>query len=278
MTTLQDVLAHRFDVPAESFRGRTDDGVEIRGARLGDASAERGALVLCHGLMGWHRKPRFARFAEALTPWFTVFVFDLRGHGRSGGVSTLGDREIEDVNAVVRLARGEGHVRVATMGMSMGGIAVVRHAALIGGVDAVVAISSLAGWGPHDDSRRRRRAWRRMRRVTETARGRRVLRAYGVRLPPSWEAPESPEEVADKIAPTPLLVVHGRDDHLFGEDQAHRLFEAASEPKRMLLAERFGHAEDGLSRAFAGRLAHGVYVLWGLAWAGDAPSTVGGGP
>jgi pimeloyl-ACP methyl ester carboxylesterase len=85
-------------------------------------------------------------FAEHLTEWFTVYAFDMRGHGGSGGVSDFGGAEIHDVDAVVALARREGHSTVVTVGTSQGGIAVLRHAAILGGVDAVVGISSLAYW------------------------------------------------------------------------------------------------------------------------------------
>ena len=69
------------------------------------------------------------------------------------------------------------------------------------------------------------------------------------------EAPESPEQVVGKIAPlTPVVIVHGRDDQLFSVDHAERLYEAAGEPKHLLIGDRFGHAEDGLSAAFAERL------------------------
>jgi pimeloyl-ACP methyl ester carboxylesterase len=267
MTTVQRLFARRWRVPAASFRVRASDGVEIAGARLGDASPERPALVLAHGLFGWHRKPRVARFAEDLTRWFTVYGMDLRGHGGSGGTCTYGCSEIEDVDAVVRLARDRRHATIATLGTSMGAIAVVRHAALRGGVDHVVTISSPAGWGPDDaGSAAHAAAWRRLRGVVATRPGRRLARAFGVRLPSAWEALESAGEVAGSVAPTPLLVVHGADDHLFALDEAMRLFEAAREPKGLLVASRFGHAEDGFSPALARRLARAVYQGWGRPW------------
>lgn len=201
--------------------------------------------------MGWHRKPKIARFGAHLSARYTVYLPDLRGHGDSGGVCSYGVEEIEDVQAVVRLARSEGHERVATAGVSMGAISVVRHAGLVGGVDAVAAISCLAQWGPHDDTPVRAAAWRRLRGFTETPKGRAMMATYGVRLPASWAEAEPPEDVVHKIAPTPILLVHGRDDHLFPPSQALRLFERAQEPKRLILAEPFGHAEDGLTPVLA---------------------------
>jgi pimeloyl-ACP methyl ester carboxylesterase len=265
---LQAALSHRWSTPSSLLSVTTSDGLRISGSVIGDPSPERPAIVLCHGLLGWHRKPRIARFGEALTPWATVFLPDLRGHGRSEGICSYGVDEIEDVEAVVHRVRERGHALVATVGVSMGAIAVVRHAALIGGVDAVVAISTLARWGPHDDSPERVVSWRRMRRFTDTGRGRRVLAGIGTRLPERWDRGEAPEEVVAKLAPTPLLIVHGRDDHLFGPDEAIRLFEAAGEPKRLLLADRFGHAEDGLGSRLARRVARELVTGWGLPWHG----------
>ncbi len=249
---MQTAMPLSFKVPARGFVTHTSDGVRISGTRLGAPGAERSAIVLAHGLLGWHRKPRLARFAERLARRFTVYAFDSRGHGSSGGVCDYGGLEIEDVDAVVELARGDGHSIVITAGTSMGGIAVIRHGGLVGGVDAVVAISSLAYWDWHPGAHRR--AIENTRRATATRGGRAALRAWGVRLPDSWEPPEPPEHVIGKIAPAPVVIVHGRDDHLFGVDHAERLYDAAGEPRKLLIGDRFGHAEDGLSPAFAARL------------------------
>ncbi len=266
MTTVQHVTSHHWHVPARPFTVYTDDGVRIEGSRLGPPhTADLPALVLAHGLMGWHRKPRFAVFAERLTPWFIVYGFDARGHGESGGVSDFGGDEMYDVDAVVRLARRVGHRTVVTVGTSMGGIAVLRQAALMdGGPDAVVSISSLAYWDWHEgaDPRARRNFQARV----GTAPGRAALRAWGVRLPEDWKEPESPQDVIGRIAPTPVVIIHGKDDQLFNEDHADKLFAAANEPKRLLIGDRFGHAEDGLTPSFATQLSRVIYQELDLPW------------
>jgi alpha-beta hydrolase superfamily lysophospholipase len=256
MTTVQQVVSHRWKVPARPFTVRTEDGVRIEGTQLGPADPHRPALVMTHGLMGWHRKPRFARFAERMCRAFAVYAFDLRGHGRSAGVCDFGRAEIQDVDAVLRRARDAGHARVATMGNSMGGIAVLRHAGLLGGEDVVVGISSLAYWDWHGGANPV--ALRNLRAMIASTPGRTAMRPWGVRLPKAWPGdvamPEAPEDVIGKVAPSAVVIVHGADDHLFSEDHAHRLFEAANEPKRLLMGDRFGHAEDGLTPAFSTRL------------------------
>src|SRR5436309_15476249 len=104
-------MSRPFAVPAVPFEVRTSDGLDLVGSRLGDAPP---ALVVCHGFSGWHRKARPAMFADALAEWFSVYAFDFRGHGLSAGETTFGSLEVHDVEAVVELARGEGHAPLGT--------------------------------------------------------------------------------------------------------------------------------------------------------------------
>jgi pimeloyl-ACP methyl ester carboxylesterase len=232
---------------AAPFTTQTEDGVRLEGSRVGSSGP---TVVFCHGLLGWHRKAKLVRFVEALATSFVVYAVDLRGHGGSGGLCTYGDLEVLDVDAVVGMARRERSGEpLVTLGTSMGGVSVVRHAALRGGVDTVVAISTPARWDGHASRHVRQMLW-----LAGTERGRRLAARLGVRLAEYSARAEAPEDLVDRIAPTPLLVVHGRDDHFFDEEEAWRLYRRAGDPKRLLLASRFGHAEDGLTPGLATRL------------------------
>jgi uncharacterized protein len=224
------------------FEATTADGVRLVGHRIGTGPD---AFVFCHGFAGHHLKPRLLVVQEALAERFAVYAFDFRGHGRSDGRSAMGAAEHLDVEAVVLRARADGARRVVTFGGSMGGIAVIRHAALAGGVDGVVAVSTPARWGGHRSDAVRRAQW-----LTATRAGRATLRRVGVRVVPEWVRAEAPLDVVDRIAPTPLLLVHGRDDHFFDEEEAWALYRRAGTPKRLLLGSRFGHAEDGFTAEF----------------------------
>ena len=233
---------------ASPFRVTTEDGVRLRGSRVGTAGP---SLVFCHGFLGWHRKVTIVRFVEALASRFVVFAVDLRGHGASGGLCTYGDLEMLDVEATVRHAASEREGEpVVTLGVSMGGVAVLRHAAIRRGVDAVVAVSAPARWDGHGSRAVRQIHW-----LASTPRGRRLAPTLGVRLAEHAAWTDSPEDLVGRIAPIPLIIVHGRDDHFFDEEEAWRLYRRAGEPKRLMLASRFGHAEDGLTPRFAERLA-----------------------
>ena len=235
---------------AEPFEVTTGDGVALRGHRVGEGSI---GLVFCHGFLGWHRKPRLVRFQEELAREFSVYAFDFRGHGLSGGESSYGSREHLDVEAVVKAVRNDGFERVVTLGGSMGGIAVIRHAAEMKSVEAVVAISTPALWDGQDSDPVRRIIW-----FLGSPSGRRLLRLSGVRIAPAWEISAPPVDVVADVSPIPLLIVHGRDDHFFDEEQAWLLYRNARPPKRLLLGGPFGHAEDGYKPAFARQLASAI--------------------
>ena len=135
----------------------TQDGVPIdavhlppqgRAGRCAELASGRRdlALVIAHGFtMSWQR-PMIWKLVQRFNRHAGVVTFDFRGHGRSGGLSTLGDKEIDDLDVAVRYARELGYQRVATIGFSMGGSVVLRQAALRGGVDAVISVSGPGRW------------------------------------------------------------------------------------------------------------------------------------
>jgi pimeloyl-ACP methyl ester carboxylesterase len=254
--------------PITSGGGRavllTADGVAIEAGHLPPASKSgRLAIVVAHGFSGALERPAVRRAARELSGFGGVVTFSFRGHGRSGGRSTVGDLEVLDLDAAVRWARALGYRRVVTVGFSMGGSVVLRHAG--GGrasreapdglapVDAVVAVSSPARWYYRGTAPMRRLHWA----VTRPA-GRLVTR-LGLKTrihPEDWDpVPSSPVESVAAIPPTPLLIVHGDRDAYFPLDHPVSLAEAAGEGGAELWIERgFGHAENAADAALLARI------------------------
>ena len=87
----------------------TDDGVPIDAVHLpGDREL---AIIMAHGFtLSWSRHYVW-RVATWLNRSAGVVTFDFRGHGRSGGLSTLGDREIRDLDVAVAYTRELGYRR-----------------------------------------------------------------------------------------------------------------------------------------------------------------------
>ena len=237
----------------------TQDGVLIDALHLpapdGSASGGRDlALVVAHGFtMSWQR-PLVWRLVRRFNRDTGVGTFDFRGHGRSSGLSTLGDKEIDDLDVAVRYARELGYQRVATVGFSMGGSVVLRHAALRGGVDAVISVSSPGRWFYRGTA-----PMRRVHLAAERRLGRAFTRyALNTRISPEgWPTPDPmpPADAAARVSPTPLLIVHGDQDIYFPPDHGQQLYDAAREPKELWLIPGFGHAERHTDDALADRIA-----------------------
>jgi pimeloyl-ACP methyl ester carboxylesterase len=228
----------------------TEDGVPIDAAHLpGDPGL---AIVLAHGFtLNWQR-PAVWRIARRLSRYGGVVTFDFRGHGRSGGLSTLGDREINDVAVAVAYARELGYQRVAIVGFSMGASIVLRYAGLVGGVDAVVSISGPGRWYYRGTKAMRRVHW-----AVERKLGRLYARTVlNTRISSGrWDpVPVPPADAAAKIAPVPLLIVHGDQDSFFPVAHATQLYEAANEPKELWIVPGFGHAESSADAALLDRI------------------------
>lgn len=187
-----------------------------------------------------------------LARYGSVVTFSFRGHGRSGGHSTVGDREVLDLAAAVRWARELGHEHVATVGFSMGGSVVLRHAALPDGPDAVVSVSAPARWYYRGTAPMRRVHW-----LITRPEGRMVGR-YGFRTRihhRDWNpVPLSPVESVPLIAPTPLLIVHGDRDGYFPTDHPEMLAAAAGENGELWLENGMGHAENAASEELLERI------------------------
>lgn len=277
----------------------TDDGVPVEavyepctaphGSSGGDtagapapAPAETTAIVVAHGFTGAVDRPAVRRAVRVFARRAAVVAFSFRGHGRSGGRSTVGDREVLDLAAAVAWARELGHRRVVTVGFSMGGSVVLRHGALYGAAahpgdgtdagagagadaearaDGVVSVSAPARWYYRGTAPMRRLHW-----VVTRPSGRFVGR-YGFRTriaTADWDpVPLSPVAAVPRIAPAPLLLVHGDRDPYFPVDHPRMLVEAAGPGGAELWLERgMGHAENAADDALLARIA---------AWATAAP-------
>ncbi|MDK1347491.1 alpha/beta fold hydrolase [Streptomyces sp. 378] len=244
---------------------RTSDGVTIDavydpGPAVYDASGRPSGhpvFVVAHGFTGAVDRPHVRRVAQAFARYGAVVTFSFRGHGASGGRSTVGDREVLDLAAAVRWARELGHARVGTVGFSMGGSVVLRHAALHREqTDAVVSVSAPARWYYRGTAPMRRLHW-----MVTRPEGRVVGRyGFGTRIHHrAWDpVPLSPVEAVPRIAPTPLLIVHGEADGYFPVDHPRMLAAAAGDQGELWLEPEMGHAEHAAGDELLARIGEWV--------------------
>jgi fermentation-respiration switch protein FrsA (DUF1100 family) len=222
-------------VPAATAPSKTapaDQEVGVPATAPADEWGRR-TVILCHGLgLG---KSTVLPIARGLVPHgINVLAFDFRAHGESDGVlASFGDAERADVLAAVRWVRAthpEAAGRVFGVGVDAGAAALLAAAA--DPSPDGQAIDAVAVFGVFEDLP----SW-------ADAKTRGV-----VPKPIDWAARHlsapiaglhtganlttfSPAALAERVAPRPVLVVHGRADDLVPFDQGAAVFESASQPK-----------------------------------------------
>lgn len=237
-----------FPLPGSTGFVRTRDGERISFLRADGAPDH--AIVVAHGFTGSWRQPRVQKVIAQLVRVGTVFALDFRGHGASSGRCTVGNAEVLDVDALVTHAYDQGFPTVSTVGFSMGGGVVLRHAALHedtpSHVTSVVSVSAPAYW-----YYRGTRVMRLVHHLVMRPHGRALMRARGIRLdsrPWPDPPPMSPVEAVAALQHTPTLIVHGDKDRYFPVEHADALI-AAGRDVDGLRVEGFGHAESAISVA-----------------------------
>jgi alpha-beta hydrolase superfamily lysophospholipase len=227
--------------PDVEARLRTSDGVELATRAWWTDREPRAIVVLVHGLSSTKDHPHVVALATALQRRsLDVFSYDARGHGESGGVSTLGDLERLDVAAAVAFARTR-HPRVVVVGASMGAIAALAYAQSDPGLAGVVVVSSPADW----------RIPFRVRALLTVALARtrpgRVVAARHthVRIHPTWNPTEPPRSVATRVVGSvPLAIVHGRRDRLIPFNFSLTVSLAELGDAHSVVVPGMGHAFD----------------------------------
>jgi alpha-beta hydrolase superfamily lysophospholipase len=198
---------------------RTADGLNLSAWYVPALEANAPTVLLCHGFLT-DTKWSMLR----LVPWlheagYNVMLFDFRGHGGSDRrPTTIGPKEALDVQAALDWLEGEGvDGWMAGLGMSMGAAALVNTAVQDTRLDALVLDSLFAEWENVD-----------------------YAREYP--FPPEWLVPGVPNPV--DLMPhihVPVFIIHGTADILVRVEHAHRLYDAANEPKALWINDS-GHA------------------------------------
>lgn len=254
------------------------DGVQLAVTLTsGDGSV---AFVVVHGFTGHGQHEQVRAITKQLAGYGSVITLDLRGHGQSGGESTVGMLEVLDLDAAVAWARELGFAKVVTVGFSMGAAVCIRQASLAldqahgsatdpilhSPVDVVVAVSGPAFWYYRGTPVMRGLHW-----LVETRTGRAFLRIRNTRIRPDvWPMPRpiEPVEAAGLLQETPLLIVHGTADRYFPIEHPkaiHRAALASGHPDTDLwLLEGIGHAEAAVDMATIDEIAK-----WGLSRCSD---------
>ena len=203
------------------------DGLPLRGWYL-PASGER-AIVLVHGIDGnrwdtFHHQDQLA--AVLVHAGYDVLTFDLRGCGESGGERLgLGWLERQDVQGAVSYVRGRGIPagRIGLWGQSFGGAAMLLAAPDLPDVGAFISDAAFADARPLLDGEIHARTGLPPIFTPGLSLFTQVLFGLDLSVIP-------PELAVPRLAPRPILFIHGTADQRIPVENAARLKAAARGP------------------------------------------------
>jgi len=232
---LGSIVNRGYRSPHAGFQLETDDKVSIAGVHL--SSGHPTLVVFCHGFLGsktWRAVPGFV---DSLTHDFDVMAFDFRGHGQSGGKSTVGCAEVQDLRVVIRYARAKKYERVVLVGESLGGAVAIRYGGLHGEVEGIVTINAFASLESLFSSLARYPLWF----MFNSALGRSLVSmVYGTRLGDLPDC-QPPLELVHRVSPIPLFLIQGGHDPFVKMADGKALYSRAREPKELRVVSS-GHA------------------------------------
>jgi len=94
------------------------------------------AVILVDGALCYHESGPGRKIAALLSRYFTTYLYDRRGRGESGDTQPYAvEREIEDLEAIIRVAGGSAYL----FGQSSGAILALEAAERLG--PTVITIS-----------------------------------------------------------------------------------------------------------------------------------------
>lgn len=225
-------------MPSRAFSLETSDGIPLS-AWLIPHPSPKGVLILLHGYGAC--KADLLDLAQALhvSAPFHLVLFDFRGHGDSGGGQvSFGQREVEDVGAVLRWLSQEPFCRalpVGCWGLSMGGAVALFSAARYPEIQVLVIDSTYARLAPTIA----RTQWLTYH-IPRVPLGQISLWAAEWRLGCRLRH-LNPIDVVERIAPRPVLMIHGEADTGIPPGDGVALHRAAGDSGQLWLVPGAGH-------------------------------------
>ena len=211
----------------------TADGLKIGGWHI--PGSRPNGIILVHGL-NTNRAAMLPQASALAEAGYHLFLIDLRGHGLSDGAEvTYGYREAFDVLAGVDFLMALPNIRkVGALGISLGGAAVARAAALDPRLSAVVIEGSYSSLADAVED-----AFDDLSIFPRWPFAPLLVALTERRLRLDISQVNSARDLAT-IHPRAVMIIHG-DGGLFPRRHAYKMFAAAQEPKELWLLDSFGH-------------------------------------
>jgi uncharacterized protein len=224
-------------LPQENVIVETFDGLKLSCWFVRQKKKARGTIIYLHGVGDC--KIAGVPFARSLyEKGYNVFLYDSRQHGESEGYyCTYGFYEKQDVSTVISYLQSRTDTKIGKIGVfgtSMGGAVAILAAALDHRIAAVISEGTYTALRVvFVDYQKRiiKLPWHFLRNIALV---------HSQKLANFKARFVAPLDDIQRVH-VPILIVHGMNDTFIKSDYSQLLFDAANEPKHLLLIDGAGH-------------------------------------
>ncbi len=227
---------YEFDLPAEVVTFPPAEGKYLVSGWFVPCEGATTTILVCPG----YRTRKSDLLGISARLWragHNVLIFDFYGHGEPSSTNvTLGYREMNDFNGAIAYAKERApQTRLGVIAYSMGASVAIMCSARCLDIEAIVADSGFANhWSAIDYNLRRARIWPSTPFVWTADHMMGWLGGYRF-------SQVNPLREIGKIAPRPVLLIHGGKDSLVDPRDAALLYKAANQPKELWLVPHADH-------------------------------------
>jgi len=219
--TNPDVVNVRF----EDVFINTEDNIRLHGWKLSAEQGSNGAVIYFHG-NGENISTHFLNVYWLTLHGFDVYLYDYRGYGRSEGFADL-DAVIRDIETMIAttLDNVPAQQNIVVMGHSLGGSLSIFGVAHSQHRERIAALVSIDAFSDYHE-------------VTQDVLSRHWL-TWLLQWPLSFTVDNSyrPIDSTELVSPVPWLIMHSKNDEIVPFYHAEVLYEAAREPKRLVVTD-----------------------------------------
>ena len=215
---------------------RTKDNVSIAYDRYKNGFDS--VIIVCPGFYNSKENRWMKKTVELLSSRYDVIIFDLRGHGKSGGKFTWSAREDKDINAVLDYAKSEGYKDIGIVAFSLGAASSINAASKRDDIDSMVLISCPSSFRMIDYH-----FWKPEMFVDLWDNVECNWQGKGARASHIFIPKEKPIKTIGKIKHTPMFFIHGDKDWVIKDRHSRKLYDAAKTDKKIEIIKNGLHAE-----------------------------------
>lgn len=220
----------------QEIKFQSEDGTQLSGwyfPALKDSKKRNTTIVQFHG-NAENLSSHFASLIWVISHGFNLFVFDYRGYGKSDGKPNqegVQKDALSAINWAMNNPADQKPDHIILYGQSLGGAVVLGAFDSIpdkGKIELLVIEGSFASY-KSVARKKLSQSW-----ITW------IFQPLAYLL---VSDSTSGKDRLSKLAPTPLLVIHGEDDRIVPFDQGKKIFEEASEPKTFWIIPKGRHLD-----------------------------------